>query len=87
MVPRVVAHPSTCEIRKATASNSRDQQLTNGNPVRDLVKVPPRAKCRTVLGGSPSPETLRYGAEGNGPSIYLRDPEGNGIELKGPVTD
>ena len=23
MVPRVVAHPSTCEIRKATASNSK----------------------------------------------------------------
>jgi glyoxylase I family protein len=30
-------------------------------------------------------ETLRYGAEGEGPSIYLRDPEGNGIELKGPA--
>jgi glyoxylase I family protein len=27
----------------------------------------------------------RYGAEGSGPSIYLKDPEGNGIELKGPV--
>lgn len=26
----------------------------------------------------------RYGAEGPGPSIYLRDPEGNGVELKGP---
>lgn len=26
----------------------------------------------------------RYGAEGVGPSIYLRDPEGNTIELKGP---
>ena len=26
----------------------------------------------------------RYGAEGNGPSIYLRDPEGNIVELKGP---
>ena len=26
-----------------------------------------------------------YGAEGHGPSIYLRDPEGNTIELKGPV--
>jgi glyoxylase I family protein len=26
----------------------------------------------------------RYGAEGNGPSIYLQDPEGNTIELKGP---
>ena len=26
----------------------------------------------------------RYGAEGEGPSIYLADPEGNVIELKGP---
>jgi glyoxylase I family protein len=26
----------------------------------------------------------RYGAEGEGPSIYLRDPEGNTVELKGP---
>jgi glyoxylase I family protein len=26
----------------------------------------------------------RYGAEGDGPSIYVTDPEGNVIELKGP---
>ena len=26
----------------------------------------------------------RYGAEGEGPSIYLADPEGNTVELKGP---
>lgn len=26
----------------------------------------------------------RYGAEGEGPSIYIQDPEGNTIELKGP---
>jgi catechol 2,3-dioxygenase-like lactoylglutathione lyase family enzyme len=26
----------------------------------------------------------RYGAEGNGMSIYLTDPEGNTVELKGP---
>ena len=26
----------------------------------------------------------RYGAEGDGPSIYLADPEGNDLELKGP---
>ena len=26
----------------------------------------------------------RFGAEGNGVSIYLRDPEGNTVELKGP---
>ena len=25
----------------------------------------------------------RYGALGNGPSIYIKDPEGNGVELKG----
>jgi len=27
---------------------------------------------------------LRYGAEGEGPSLYLSDPEGNVVELKGP---
>lgn len=26
----------------------------------------------------------RYGAEGEGPSLYLQDPEGNTVELKGP---
>jgi catechol 2,3-dioxygenase-like lactoylglutathione lyase family enzyme len=26
----------------------------------------------------------RYGAEGEGPSIYLTDRDGNGLELKGP---
>jgi glyoxylase I family protein len=27
----------------------------------------------------------RYGAEGYGPSIYLYDPDGNQVELKGPA--
>lgn len=27
--------------------------------------------------------TSRYGATGQGPSIYIRDPEGNTVELKG----
>jgi len=26
----------------------------------------------------------RYGAEGSGPSLYIEDPEGNTVELKGP---
>lgn len=30
------------------------------------------------------PVESRYGAEGEGPSIYLADPEGNVVELKGP---
>jgi len=28
----------------------------------------------------------RYGARGSGPSIYVADPEGNTVELKGPPT-
>jgi len=34
-----------------------------------------------VLAG---PVESRYGAEGEGPSIYITDPEGNVVELKGP---
>jgi catechol 2,3-dioxygenase-like lactoylglutathione lyase family enzyme len=30
---------------------------------------------------------MRYGARGNGPSMYLRDPDGNVVELKGPPRD
>jgi catechol 2,3-dioxygenase-like lactoylglutathione lyase family enzyme len=29
----------------------------------------------------------RYGARGDGPSIYIDDPEGNTVELKGPPRD
>lgn len=36
-------------------------------------------------GVSAGPLEARYGAEGTGPSIYLSDPEGNVIELKGPA--
>lgn len=30
------------------------------------------------------PVARRYGAEGQGPSIYVHDPQGNVVELKGP---
>lgn len=29
-------------------------------------------------------EANRYGAEGDGPALYIEDPEGNMVELKGP---
>jgi glyoxylase I family protein len=29
----------------------------------------------------------RYGAEGSGPSMYITDPEGNTVELKGPPSE
>src|SRR5262245_47977290 len=35
-------------------------------------------------GYTAGPVEQRYGAEGEGPSIYVTDPEGNVVELKGP---
>ncbi len=35
-------------------------------------------------GADPAPVASRYGAKGQGPSIYVTDPEGNVLELKGP---
>jgi catechol 2,3-dioxygenase-like lactoylglutathione lyase family enzyme len=35
-------------------------------------------------GYAAGPVEKRYGAEGEGPSIYVTDPEGNVVELKGP---
>ena len=45
------------------------------------------AGIRRVLearGIAAGPTESRYGAEGEGPSIYVTDPEGNVVELKGP---
>jgi glyoxylase I family protein len=35
-------------------------------------------------GADPAPVASRFGAYGRGPSIYVPDPEGNVVELKGP---
>jgi catechol 2,3-dioxygenase-like lactoylglutathione lyase family enzyme len=35
-------------------------------------------------GIDPGEVASRYGADGQGPSIYLNDPDGNTVELKGP---
>jgi glyoxylase I family protein len=37
-----------------------------------------------ALGIAVGPLKSRFGAEGTGPSIYITDPEGNTVELKGP---
>ena len=45
------------------------------------------AEIRAALsraGVEAGPTEQRYGAEGTGPSIYIRDPDGNTVELKGP---
>jgi glyoxylase I family protein len=35
-------------------------------------------------GVTPGEVVSRYGAEGDGPSMYITDPQGNTVELKGP---
>ena len=47
----------------------------------DQDKIVAFLKSRNVALG---PIRDRFGAEGNGVSIYLTDPEGNTVELKGP---
>jgi len=47
-------------------------QLRAGRGMIDLVPSPERS-------GEPA---VRYGARGIGPSVYVRDPEGNVVELK-----
>ncbi|MEQ9005585.1 MAG: VOC family protein [Pseudomonadales bacterium] len=48
----------------------------------------PEAISRHLREHGIKPSEVRhvFGAEGYGPSIYLEDPEGNTIELKGPAT-
>jgi glyoxylase I family protein len=48
----------------------------------DEVSIRRHLEANGVEGG---PVDSRYGAEGEGPSIYLTDPEGNVVELKGPA--
>lgn len=46
----------------------------------------PALRAHLAAHGVAAGETVsRYGAEGEGPSIYLHDPDGNMVELKGPA--
>jgi catechol 2,3-dioxygenase-like lactoylglutathione lyase family enzyme len=38
-------------------------------------------------GVEPGDVGQRYGARGTGPSMYIKDPDGNVVELKGPPSD
>lgn len=47
----------------------------------DAAEIRNQLEARGVAAGAVE---SRYGAEGKGPSIYVTDPEGNVVELKGP---
>jgi catechol 2,3-dioxygenase-like lactoylglutathione lyase family enzyme len=48
----------------------------------DETAIRDQLKTRGIDAG---PTERRYGAEGTGPSIYITDPDGNTVELKGPA--
>lgn len=47
----------------------------------DATRITAHLKTHGLRPGEP---TQRYGAEGTGPSLYVEDPDGNTVELKGP---
>lgn len=47
----------------------------------DEAAIRDQLQAQSVVSG---PTERRYGAEGSGPSIYIQDPDGNTVELKGP---
>ena len=47
----------------------------------DAAAIAAHLRARSV---APGEVVSRYGAEGQGPSMYIADPEGNVVELKGP---
>ena len=55
----------------------------------ELARFDPAAICAhlAVHGIEHGETSTRYGAKGSGPSIYIKDPDGNTVELKGPATD
>ena len=67
-----------------------ERPQTGGNMDHLAFRIEPFDRAAIVQKLSPLGIALgetvqRYGAEGNGPSVYFNDPEGNQIELKGPT--
>ena len=50
----------------------------------DPFDEPSLRKHLEAHGVEPGDVGPRYGADGTGPSMYIRDPDGNVVELKGP---
>ena len=53
-------------------------------PALDVFDAAAIGRHFAAFGYDSGEEKSRFGADGQGPSVYLLDPEGNGVELKGP---
>ena len=65
---------------RATAKGNMDHLCLRVEPF-DAAAIAAHLEAHGV---APGEVRQRFGAEGTGPSLYLQDPEGNTIELKGP---
>jgi glyoxylase I family protein len=92
--PRLVqlrAGTALIDLVPASASPSEAEDKTGRNMDHFCVRLAgfDAAALRAHLaanGVDPGDVHERYGAEGYGPSIYISDPDGNTVELKGPAT-
>ena len=67
------------------AAPARKAATSTTSPCRSGPSTRPRsAPTWRAHGVEVVEEGRRYGADGDGFSLYVRDPEGNTVELKGP---
>ena len=84
MLARLVRRRNRRERNRRSWWTSRVHRLGACIALFDAAAIRTHLAAHGIPAG---PVEQRYGAEGDGPSIYVTDPEGNVVELKGPPGD
>jgi glyoxylase I family protein len=89
LLPRVAPGQDASGVHAANEATGGDADLAARNLDHYCLRVEPFDHSALMAhfinhGIVPGEPRTRYGADGYGPSIYISDPEGNVIELKGP---
>lgn len=80
MIDLQLARPGPEESEQTAPGRNMDHFAVRIEPFD-----PPALRAHLQAHGIDAGEVVqRYGAEGDGPSVYITDPDGNTIELKGP---
>lgn len=81
MIDLQLVNPGSEEGEQAAPAKNMDHFALRIEPFD-----PPALRAHLQAHGIDAGEVVqRYGAEGDGPSVYIADPDGNTIELKGPA--
>lgn len=89
LLPRVPPGRDVAEVHAANEATGGDAAAAARNLDHFCLRVEPFDESALMAhlinhGIVPGEPRTRYGADGYGPSIYISDPEGNVVELKGP---